>query len=192
MNWTLTAAVALAAALGTAGLAHAQTSTVQPTTPISPNTTAPGTMPNAPDAANPSSMNPPAPTGSASTNPSAAAANPSNAANPSALNNPSATASGSTMGSKQATMSQSNIQQAQQQLRAQGLYRGAIDGVMGPRTEQALSRFQEQNGLPQSADLDQQTMDRLMSSNTGANTTAPMGSTSDQPTQQTSATPRRY
>jgi peptidoglycan hydrolase-like protein with peptidoglycan-binding domain len=89
-------------------------------------------------------------------------------------------------------MSQSNIQQAQQQLRAQGLYRGAIDGVMGPRTEQALSRFQEQNGLPQSADLDQQTMDRLMSSNTGANTTAPMGATPDQPTQQPSATPRRY
>jgi len=61
-------------------------------------------------------------------------------------------------------MSQSDIQQAQQQLKAQGLYRGAVDGILGPQTEQALSQFQQQNGLPQTADLDQQTMTRLMGS----------------------------
>jgi peptidoglycan hydrolase-like protein with peptidoglycan-binding domain len=84
--------------------------------------------------------------------PSATAGNP-------AMNNNNNSFQG---GSKQASMSQSDIQQAQQQLKSQGLYRGAVDGILGPQTEQALSQFQQQNGLPQTADLDQQTMSRLM------------------------------
>ena len=155
MNRTLTAAVALAAGLGIAGIAHAQTTTTTPSAqPMSPSTSQPmsgsaSTMPNSPAATNPSSMNPSA------------------ATQPNAMNTPSAASSNSNSfqgGSKQASMSQSDIQQAQQQLKAQGLYRGAVDGILGPQTEQALSQFQQRNGLPQTADLDQQTMTRLMGS----------------------------
>src|SRR6185437_15308782 len=54
------------------------------------------------------------------------------------------------------------IKQAQQQLKSQGLYNGAIDGQMGPETASALSKFQEKNGLPANSELDQQTMAKLM------------------------------
>jgi peptidoglycan hydrolase-like protein with peptidoglycan-binding domain len=189
MNRTLTAAVALAAAFGIAGLAHAQTTASPSTQPGAPNMTTPTTPPSMPNSAastNPSSMNPSAVSTAPMTPANPAGMNPSTAATASPAtspyvtsplaNNPSATTNSSMMGSKQATMSQSNIQQAQQQLKAQGLYRGAIDGVMGPRTEQALSQFQRRNGLPESAELDQQTLYRLNGSYTGAGTTAPMGS----------------
>ena len=167
MNRTLTATVALAAALGIAGVAHAQTPAPTMPQPMPGASTA---MPNSPAVANPSTMtdpsnvntsaarpsgvNPPAASTPPSMNPSATAANPAPA-----MNNNNNSFQG---GSKQASMSQSDIQQAQQQLKSQGLYRGAVDGIMGPQTEQALSQFQQQNGLPQTADLDQQTMSRLM------------------------------
>jgi peptidoglycan hydrolase-like protein with peptidoglycan-binding domain len=82
------------------------------------------------------------------------AVNPS-AVNPSAVN-PSAV-----------NPSRDEIRQAQQQLQSQGLYNGAIDGIIGPETKQALHQFQQQNGLNQTARLDQPTMDRLFG-NTGA------------------------
>ena len=170
MNRTLTATVALAAALGIAGFAQAQTAASPSSQPGAPSMTTPMTpgassLPNPSASTNPSSATPSAPTANAGMNPSAAAV--SNSANAPTMNNlpannqPSASASADRMGSKQSTMSQPDIEQAQQQLKAQGLYRGAIDGVVGPETEHALMRFQHQNGLPETAALDQQTMDRL-------------------------------
>jgi peptidoglycan hydrolase-like protein with peptidoglycan-binding domain len=85
---------------------------------------------------------------------------------------------GAAMGAD-ATLSQPSIQQAQQQLKAQGLYNGPIDGVIGPETKQALSQFQQQNGLPQTATLDQQTMSRLMAP--GSNPPASMSGSTQQP-----------
>ncbi|HTZ36829.1 MAG TPA: peptidoglycan-binding domain-containing protein [Stellaceae bacterium] len=61
------------------------------------------------------------------------------------------------------------VQQAQQQLKSQGLYRGAVDGIDGPGTRMALRRFQKEQGLRQSAQLDQQTLDRLNGANSGMN-----------------------
>ena len=58
--------------------------------------------------------------------------------------------------------SKNEVRQAQEQLRDQGLYRGRIDGVLGPETKQALQHFQQKNGLPATATLDQQTMDKLL------------------------------
>jgi peptidoglycan hydrolase-like protein with peptidoglycan-binding domain len=60
-----------------------------------------------------------------------------------------------------AAPSADQIRQIQQQLQAQGLYNGPIDGRMGPQTEAGLSRFQQQNGLPQTNSLDQATLSRL-------------------------------
>jgi peptidoglycan hydrolase-like protein with peptidoglycan-binding domain len=79
--------------------------------------------------------------------------------------------------------SQQDIQQAQQQLKSQGLYRGAVDGVMGPETQTALMAFQRQHSLPQSAQLDQQTLDALNGggSNSGAGMTGSTPTGAQQP-----------
>ncbi len=67
-----------------------------------------------------------------------------------------------------ATMSRSEIRQAQQQLRRDHLYRGRIDGIAGSETRQALQRYQRKNGLPVTAQLDQDTMSRLLGSGQGS------------------------
>ena len=149
MNRTLTAAVALAAALGMAGMAHAQSSTGSSTSPNTLNSSPPSTQ-----------MTPP--TSPASTQ------NPATMSSPATSGMPGPQANAHmNQGSEQT--SQSQIQQAQHQLKSQGLYRGAVDGVMGPETQIAVSAFQREQGLPQTAQLDQQTLDRLNGSNPGAN-----------------------
>ena len=62
----------------------------------------------------------------------------------------------------------SEIKGAQEQLRDQGLYHGKIDGVLGPETKQALQQSQQKNGLPVTATLDQQTMDKLSGAGQGS------------------------
>jgi peptidoglycan hydrolase-like protein with peptidoglycan-binding domain len=49
------------------------------------------------------------------------------------------------------------IESVQQELSSRGLYRGAIDGQVGPQTLAALQSFQAQQGLPAHARLDAQT-----------------------------------
>ena len=78
-----------------------------------------------------------------------------------------------------ARISKTEVKQAQQKLREEGLYRGRIDGVLGPRTKTALRTFQRKNGLPATASLDRRTMSALsgggMSSGRG-DTTSGQGS----------------
>jgi peptidoglycan hydrolase-like protein with peptidoglycan-binding domain len=167
MNRTLTAAVALAAALGMAGLAQAQTSSTTQSSPLttSPSASQPG-MSGTSGAQNPATMTAPGATGTSGTTPQA-----STNQNMGAQGNP-------TQASQPA--SQSQIQQAQQQLKSAGLYRGSVDGVMGPETQTALMAFQREQGLPQTAQLDQQTMQRLNGSSGGSTTnsgTQPSGTT---------------
>ena len=161
MYRTLTAAVALAAGLGMAGLAHAQTNSTA--TPSSPMTTAPSaSQPGMSGTQNPQTMSAPGQTGTYGTSPQA---------NMNQMN----------QGAQQQA-SQPEIQQAQQQLKSQGLYRGSVDGVMGPETQTAVRAFQRQNGLPQSAQLDQQTLDRLSGAGNGQSTTGTQGMTPSSPT----------
>jgi hypothetical protein len=166
MNRTLTAAVALAAGLGMAGLAHAQSSAGPATTPNTVSPSTPSTQMNAPNPGeNPNAMQ-----------------NPGSMSRPSAgtygAQGPQANSQNSQMNQngQQQNPSQAEIQQAQQQLKQQGLYKGAIDGVVGPETQNALMQFQREQGLPETAQLDQQTLGRLktgsnggaMENNTGA------------------------
>lgn len=53
------------------------------------------------------------------------------------------------------------IRRAQEALRDQGYYEGAIDGVMSPRTATALKTFQRENGLAETGDLDPATVKKL-------------------------------
>jgi peptidoglycan hydrolase-like protein with peptidoglycan-binding domain len=57
-----------------------------------------------------------------------------------------------------------DIRWAQVELRFRGLYRGSLDGVLGPKTKRALTQFQQNSGLAQTASVDAQTWDALTSS----------------------------
>jgi peptidoglycan hydrolase-like protein with peptidoglycan-binding domain/predicted small secreted protein len=60
-----------------------------------------------------------------------------------------------------APMAGDDVRTAQQALRAQGYYRGPVDGIAGPQTRTALAHYQQRNGLRQTAMLDADTMQRL-------------------------------
>jgi hypothetical protein len=47
--------------------------------------------------------------------------------------------------------------QLQQQLKQQGLYKGAVDGIAGPQTQAALKAFQRQQGIEASGQVDTRT-----------------------------------
>lgn len=81
------------------------------------------------------------------------------------------------MGSGQ--QSASDIQQIQQKLNDQGFNVGAVDGKLGPKTKEALRKFQEKQGIQASGQIDQQTMAALGVQGQGSNMggTPPQGST---------------
>jgi hypothetical protein len=54
-----------------------------------------------------------------------------------------------------------NVRRAQEALQDQGLYKGQVDGKMGPQTKHAIAQFQKQKGLKQTAQLDQPTLSDL-------------------------------
>ena len=53
------------------------------------------------------------------------------------------------------------IKHVQEELNQRGFVSGAPDGVIGPRTFDALSKFQLDNGLKSTGELNQQTLDAL-------------------------------
>jgi peptidoglycan hydrolase-like protein with peptidoglycan-binding domain len=61
-----------------------------------------------------------------------------------------------------ANLSQQTVQQAQEKLKSKGFYDGAIDGQQGPELRAAIRKYQQQIGLPQTAMLDQQTLQHLL------------------------------
>jgi rare lipoprotein A len=58
-------------------------------------------------------------------------------------------------------LSPDQVKQAQEALKLEGLHPGAIDGVVGPRTRQALRAYQAREGLPPTGVLDDPTFHRL-------------------------------
>jgi peptidoglycan hydrolase-like protein with peptidoglycan-binding domain len=60
-----------------------------------------------------------------------------------------------------AHLSPRDIRHLQRRLRAEGLYHGRVDGLMGPRTRWAIAQFQRRYGLPQTGRLDPRTMRAL-------------------------------
>ena len=78
-------------------------------------------------------------------------------------------------------LSKTQAKQVQQQLKSAGLYKGTVDGEMGPEMKQAVSQFQQQNGLNQTGVVDQQTFAALSnnqgSSNNQNQDTAPTPNT---------------
>jgi peptidoglycan hydrolase-like protein with peptidoglycan-binding domain len=105
----------------------------------------------------PTSSSTPAGTQSYSSGQSQSAQSPSS---PTSSNTPAQQGDQSGASSTQAQNSQS-VRDVQQALKRKGFEVGAIDGQMGPETQTALREFQQSQGLPQSGNLDQQTLSAL-------------------------------
>jgi len=58
--------------------------------------------------------------------------------------------------------SKQDIRKAQQALMNKGHNPGSVDGVMGPRTREAIKAFQSANGLTETGKLDAQTAEKLV------------------------------
>ena len=146
MKPSLTAAIAIAAA-SLAGMAQAQTTTAPASAaPQSVQTTAPAGQ---------------APVNTAATNAAVAPANPNMVAPQASMQQPAGAAN---FWSRR--ISQDDVRQTQQQLKALSLYNGTVDGLVGPEMQRALARYQQQNGLRPTGTLDEQTVARI-STNTG-------------------------
>ncbi len=128
------------------------------------------TMPSAtPPATSPTATSP---TGQAATDQSSTGAAqspmPQTGANQPVTPSPYANANPGQPNMATAPVSRSEVRQAQQQLRQDHLYRGRIDGIVGSETRQALQRYQRKNGLPVTAQLDQDTMNSLIGNGQGS------------------------
>jgi hypothetical protein len=53
------------------------------------------------------------------------------------------------------------VADVQSVLQEQGLYKGEVDGLVGPKTQEALAAYQSANGLAATAALDQPTLESL-------------------------------
>lgn len=62
--------------------------------------------------------------------------------------------------------SSAEIRTAQRDLKTHGFNTGPVDGVMGPKTKGAIERFQAKKGLPQTGELDSETMKQLSANTT--------------------------
>ncbi|HEY3909592.1 MAG TPA: peptidoglycan-binding protein [Stellaceae bacterium] len=156
---TLFLATASAIALGLAGVAPGYAAqnpetnpgpaVTQPATPATPN--AQSAMPQ---------------TGDTGSQPATSTMGSSAQSNEPATANPS-----TSMNAAQATPSE--VRQAQEKLRGEGIYHGRIDGMMGPETQQALRQYQQKNGLQATATLDQKTMNSLLGPAAGQGSSMP-------------------
>jgi peptidoglycan hydrolase-like protein with peptidoglycan-binding domain len=181
MQRSLTAFIALAAAAGFIGLAQAQTTS----TTTTPSATAPSTQATAPSATAPTTMTATNP-GAAPASPSMAPANPS-AARPAPQASTQQPAEGNGFWSR--NISQDEVRQAQQNLQAQGLYRGPVDGKVGSQMERALAQFQRQHGLRQTGTLDEQTMSQLGGAGSAMGSSMPPSGSIAAPTATTATAP---
>jgi peptidoglycan hydrolase-like protein with peptidoglycan-binding domain len=69
-------------------------------------------------------------------------------------------------------MGKEQLKKAQQALKDKGLYEGEVDGVMGPKTREALREFQKNENIQQTGRLDRETMSKLgLQASTGASDT---------------------
>lgn len=64
-------------------------------------------------------------------------------------------------------LSRQTVRQIQTALKRNGDYRGRVDGVWGPMTQNGVSQFQQKNGLQATGNLDDQTLQALHVASTG-------------------------
>lgn len=139
MKYAASAAVLLAAGVGLAAVAQAQGTYSQGS-------------PNTPAMSSPSATSTNMPNGGSSAMPGTATETNQQVAAPARMQDRLATRS---------RVSRSEVRQAQEQLKSDGLYRGPVDGIMGHQTRASIARFQQRNGLHRTARLDRNTLAQL-------------------------------
>ncbi len=65
--------------------------------------------------------------------------------------------------SRSITLTRAQTRMLQQSLNSGGLNAGPVDGIMGAKTRDALQKYQSQNGLNASGQVDRQTLAALLS-----------------------------
>lgn len=65
-------------------------------------------------------------------------------------------------------LNRNEVKQAQRALKADGFYRGKLDGKMGLKTKRAIAKFQQKEGLSKTARLDRSTLMRLTNAGVGS------------------------
>jgi peptidoglycan hydrolase-like protein with peptidoglycan-binding domain len=68
------------------------------------------------------------------------------------------------------------VRAAQQALKDQGLYDADVDGIIGPKTREAIREFQKRENLKETGRLDAETLAKLGVERTGAAGTSPAAS----------------
>jgi peptidoglycan hydrolase-like protein with peptidoglycan-binding domain len=63
--------------------------------------------------------------------------------------------------SRQEGVSSRDIMEAEKELAQQGFYPGEIDGMMDSQTQHAIAEFQQQNNIPVTGMLDEETSEQL-------------------------------
>jgi peptidoglycan hydrolase-like protein with peptidoglycan-binding domain len=64
-------------------------------------------------------------------------------------------------GTSPALPSEQLVRRAQSELKREGLYDGTVDGIRGIQTRQAITAFQQREGLQQNARIDPMTLRRM-------------------------------
>lgn len=59
------------------------------------------------------------------------------------------------------TIALDQVEKVQEQLKSEGLYEGNVDGLIGPKTEEGIRKFQENQNLTASGELNQETIDAM-------------------------------
>jgi peptidoglycan hydrolase-like protein with peptidoglycan-binding domain len=65
-------------------------------------------------------------------------------------------------GDLRSRIGEDTIKAVQSKLRTAGLYKGQVDGIVGPKTRDAIKQYQSQAGLQPSGRLDQRTLAKLI------------------------------
>jgi osmotically inducible lipoprotein OsmB len=65
-------------------------------------------------------------------------------------------------GDLRSRIGEDTIKAVQSKMRTAGLYKGQVDGIVGPKTRDAVEQYQSQAGLQQSGRLDQRTLAKLI------------------------------
>jgi peptidoglycan hydrolase-like protein with peptidoglycan-binding domain len=76
----------------------------------------------------------------------------------------------------QSQTGQAEVRQAQERLKELGYYEGAIDGVYGPKTAEAIREYQQGQGLTATGRLDQETAQALQIGEVAETTEATLAS----------------
>lgn len=80
------------------------------------------------------------------------------------------------------------VMRMQASLKVKGFYRGPVDGIVGPETRTALANYKQSQGMPQTAALDEKTLQELIGGTTIASRSMAKSTASNESTAESGST----